>query len=96
MVRVAARAALWLLLVRGGSCIEFPESWQREHCVGAPLRGAGGGTVVALATDSTNQLPVMGVINSTLANARRPGAVRFVVVTRHVHKLSWHAPQELR
>jgi len=87
MVRVAARAALWLLLVRGGSCIEFPESWQREHCVGAPLRGAGGGTVVALATDSTNQLPVMGVINSTLANARRPDAVRFVVVTRHVHAL---------
>ena len=94
--RWLAASAWWWACATLGSGIELPATWQKEHCVGQALDVAEGGMVVALATDSTNQLPVMGVINSTLANARRPDAVRFVVVTRHVHKLSWHAPQELR
>ena len=81
----------WCAVLCGVLCaegaIELPATWQTEHCLGSPPVTVAGGTVVALATDSKNQLPIMGVVNSTLANAARPDRVSFVVITRHVHSL---------
>ena len=85
--RWLAASAWWWASATLGSGIELPATWQKEHCVGQALDVAEGGMVVALATDSTNQLPIMGVINSTVANAKQPDLLSFVVVTRHVHSL---------
>lgn len=81
----------WCAVLCGVLCaegaIELPATWQTEHCLGSPPVTVAGGTVVALATDSKNQLPIMGVVNSSLANAKRPDLISFVVITRHVHSL---------
>ena len=51
-----------LLAAQTQSLIKLNEHWQREHCHGPDLTRTAGATVVALATDGANHLPVLGVI----------------------------------
>jgi lipopolysaccharide biosynthesis glycosyltransferase len=68
----------------GWGDIMLSGQWRENHCVGSPKPRS---TVVAVATDSVNLLPILAVINSTMSNARDPGSVSTVVITRHVRRL---------
>lgn len=74
-----------LLVWLAHGAIDLPRDWQREHCRGTNLEQTGD-TVVALATDASRGfLPIVGVINSTIVNAKAP--VSFVIVSNRVKVL---------
>lgn len=71
---------------RCGADIALARNWRQEHCVGeTQLKD----TIVTVATDSSNQLPIVAVINSTYSNAASPHLISFVVITRHVRRLQY-------
>ena len=76
--------AAWLVCASSVGDIMLSGQWREQHCVGSPKPRS---TVVAVATDSVNLLPILAVINSTMSNARDPGSVSTVVITRHVRRL---------
>lgn len=78
------------LCVRSGRAdIALSVAWHERHCV-SNLQGGldPRKSVVAVASDATNNLPVMAVINSTISNARHPELVSFVIITRWVRRLT--------
>ena len=64
--------------------IALSMTWVKHHCTGKPNPLS---TVVAVATDAPNLLPIIAVINSTFSNAAEPDLVSMVVITRHVNRL---------
>ncbi|KAJ8600638.1 hypothetical protein CTAYLR_006925 [Chrysophaeum taylorii] len=74
----------WLLASRCAADIALARNWRQEHCVGETRLKD---TIVTVATDATNQLPIVAVLNSTSSNAAKAGDISFVVITRHVRRL---------
>lgn len=74
--------APWL----GGADIALARNWRQEHCIGQTTLQD---TIVTVATDTSNQLPIVAVVNSTFSNAASPSEISFVVITRHVRRLQY-------